>query len=116
MKDWSWKTIRSIGIGKIANSNYPSNYLTHPHRVRVGQGIQKVSTYYSVSSLLLLISQTNYEPSTILPVSRTISENSITRQTKDFKLNSFKFTADETMGEVQHQFWEVKMDFKTRNT
>ena len=30
--------------------------------------------------------------------------------------NSFKFTADEIMSNVQHQFQEVKMDFKSRNS
>ena len=33
-----------------------------------------------------------------------------------YLISSFKFTADEIMGEVQHQFQEVKMVLKTRNS
>ena len=31
-------------------------------------------------------------------------------------ITSFRFTADEIMAKVQHQFQEIKMDFKTRNS
>ena len=33
-----------------------------------------------------------------------------------YPINVFIFTGDETMAEVQHQFWEVKMNCKTRNS
>ena len=33
-----------------------------------------------------------------------------------YLINSFKFTTDKIMGEVQHQFWEIKMVLKTKNT
>ena len=32
-----------------------------------------------------------------------------------YLISSFKLTVDEIMANVQHQFYEVKIDFKTRN-